>query len=78
MAVNVRVKQVLRKTLLLTDDQLTPGARLVEDLGMTSLDRFELIMAIEDEFGLELTSEEQESIQTVGDLIKRIEVHVAA
>ena len=54
---------MLRKALLLNADQITLDAVLIDDLGLTSRDRFELVMAIEDEFGLEWMGEEQEAIE---------------
>ena len=63
MTVEHRVNEVLRKALLLNADQITLDAVLIDDLGVTSLDWFELVMAIEDEFGLDWTGEEQEAIE---------------
>jgi acyl carrier protein len=60
----------ITKALLLNDGQITPDAHLIHDLGVTSLDRFELVMGIEDEFSIVLTNEEQETIHTVGDVIE--------
>jgi acyl carrier protein len=78
MTVEERVNEVLRKSLLLNDAQIIPGAHLIHDLGVTSLDRFELVIGLEDEFGIELTDEEQETIHTVGDVIERVKLHCAA
>ncbi len=68
---------MLRKALLLTESQIVPNAHLIHDLGVSSLDRFELVMGIEDEFGIELTDEDQESIHTVGDVIERVKLRCA-
>ena len=78
MTVEERVNEVLRKSLLLNDAQIIPGAHLIHDLGVTSLDRFELVIGLEDEFGIELTDAEQESIHTVGDVVERVKLHCAA
>ena len=78
MTVEERVNEVLRKSLMLNDAQIIPGAHLIHDLGVTSLDRFELVIGLEDEFGIELTDAEQESIHTVGDVVERVKRHCAA
>lgn len=78
MTIEERVTAVLRKALLLGDAQIIPDAHLIHDLGVTSLDRFELVMGIEDEFAIELTNEEQELIHTVGDVIERVRLHCAS
>ena len=78
MTVEERVNEVLRKSLLLNDAQIIPGAHLIHDLGVTSLDRFELVIGPENEFGIELTDAEQESIHTVGDVVERVKLHCAA
>ena len=78
MTVEERVNEVLRKSLLLNDAQIIPGAHLIHDLGVTSLDRFELVIGLEDEFGIELTDAEQESIHTFGDVVERVKLHCAA
>jgi acyl carrier protein len=66
------MNKVLRKSLLLDDAQIKPGAHLIRDLGLGSLDRFELVIGLEDEFGIELANEEQESILTVWDVVERV------
>ena len=73
--IEARVRAVLQKSLLVGDDKLTPEANLVEDLGLTSLDRFEVVMGIEEEFGIEMTGEEQEIIKTVNDLVMYVTSH---
>jgi acyl carrier protein len=78
MTLDERVTAVLQKALLLNDGQITPDAHLIHDLGVTSLDRFELVMGIEDEFGVVLTNEEQEAINTVGDVIELVRLHCAS
>jgi acyl carrier protein len=78
MTIEERVTAVLRKALLLNDAQIITDAHLIHDLGVTSLDRFELVMGIEDEFAIELTNEEQESIHTVGDVIERVRLRCAS
>ncbi|HEX9938664.1 MAG TPA: acyl carrier protein, partial [Longimicrobium sp.] len=53
-------------------EKVTPEASFVEDLGADSLDTVELVMAFEEEFGMEIPDEEAEKLQTVGDAINYI------
>jgi acyl carrier protein len=68
-----RVRQVLQKVMVIDGARLTDEARLVEDLEATSLDRIEAIMALEEEFGIEIPQDAAESIRTVGDLVRFVE-----
>ena len=68
-----RVKELLVTQLDLDEDKVTGESCIAEDLGADSLDVVELLMAIEDEFGLEIPDEEIENIKTVDDLVKYIE-----
>ena len=77
MTVEARVSAVLRKALLLNPEQINPAALLVEDLGVSSLDRFELLMGLEEEFGIELPEGDQDQMKSVGDIIAYIEKHSA-
>ena len=54
-------------------DQVTPAAKFIEDLGADSLDTVELVMALEEEFGIEVPDEQAEKLQSVGDVIKYVE-----
>lgn len=76
MDIESRVSAVLKKTLLLDSEQITPGALLVEDLGVSSLDRFELLMGLEEEFAMELPGEDQDKMKSVGDIVSYIENHL--
>jgi len=75
MTVDARVKEVLRKTLALNDDQMNSNTLLADDLEISSLDRIELMMGIEDEFGVELSEQERASIKTIDDLIECVKSH---
>lgn len=77
MDIEARVSEVLKKALLVSQDQITPKALLVEDLGVSSLDRFELLMGLEEEFGIELPEQDQDQMKSVGDIIAYIERHLA-
>ncbi len=68
-----RVKEIVVEQLGVNPDQVTLEASFVEDLGADSLDIVELIMAFEEEFGVEVPDEEAEKLQKVGDVIRYIE-----
>ena len=70
-----RVKDIIVEQLGVKPDQVTPGAKFIEDLGADSLDTVELIMALEEEFGIEVPDEQAEKLATVGDVVKYIEEH---
>ena len=64
---------VLRVILKLDGEKVTDNASFIEDLGADSLDTVELVMAFEEEFGIEIPDDAAESIVTVGDAVKFIE-----
>ena len=68
-----RIKDIIIEQLGVTADQVTPEAKFIEDLGADSLDTVELVMALEEEFGLEIPDDEAEKLQSVGDVIKHVE-----
>jgi acyl carrier protein len=68
-----RVKDIIVEQLGVKPDQVTPEAKFIEDLGADSLDTVELVMALEEEFGIEVPDEQAEKLQSVGDVIKYIE-----
>ncbi len=72
-----KVKAVVVEKLGVEPDKVVPEARFIEDLNADSLDIVELVMGLEDEFGLEISDEEAENIRTVGDAIKFIEEKTA-
>jgi acyl carrier protein len=71
--IDQRVKDIIVEQLGVKADQVTPEAKLIEDLGADSLDAVELIMALEEEFGIEVPDEQAEKLQSVGDIIKYVE-----
>ena len=73
MSVPDKVKSIIVEQLGVKPDQVTPTASFVNDLGADSLDTVELVMALEEEFGIEIPDEEAEKILTVEDAIKYIE-----
>lgn len=68
-----RIKDIIIEQLGVTAEQVTPEAKFIEDLGADSLDNVELVMALEEEFGLEIPDDEAEKLQSVGDVIKHVE-----
>jgi acyl carrier protein len=72
-----RVREIIVNELGVEAEKVTPDASFVEDLGADSLDTVELVMAFEEEFGMEIPDEDAERLQTVGDAIKYIEDHQA-
>jgi acyl carrier protein len=72
MAVADQVKKIIVEQLGVDEDEVTPDASFVDDLGADSLDTVELVMAFEEEFGIEIPDDAAEHIQTVGDAVKFI------
>ncbi len=73
MATFDRVKKVVTEQLQVDPEQVTAEASFVEDLGADSLDVVELVMALEEEFDLEIPDEEAEKLQTVGSAVEYID-----
>ena len=70
--VEERVKEIICEQLGVEEDEVTPNAKFIEDLGADSLDIVELVMAFEEEFDLEIPDEDAEKIVTVGDAVQYI------
>jgi acyl carrier protein len=75
MAVEDRVKEIIVEQLGVDAGQVTERAKFVEDLGADSLDTVELVMALEEEFSIEIPDEDAEKITSVGDAINYIVAH---
>ncbi|MDH3222937.1 MAG: acyl carrier protein [Gemmatimonadota bacterium] len=67
-----KVKEIIINELGVEADKVTPEASFVEDLGADSLDTVELVMAFEEEFGIDIPDEDAEQMRTVGDAVKYI------
>ena len=68
-----KVKDIIVEQLGVNEEQVTPEAKFIEDLGADSLDTVELVMAFEEEFEIDVPDEEAEKLQSVGDVIKYVE-----
>ena len=71
-----RVKKIIVEQLGVEEDEVVPTASFVEDLNADSLDLVELIMSLEEEFGMEISDEEAEKIVSVQDAVDYINEHV--
>ncbi len=72
MAIEEKVKQIVVEQLGVDEDQVTEEAAFMDDLGADSLDTVELVMALEEEFDIEISDEDAEKIQTVQDAVAYI------
>ena len=75
MGADERVKKIITEQLGVDEEDVTPEANFVEDLGADSLDTVELVMAFEEEFGIEIPDEDAEKITRVKEAIEYIEGH---
>ena len=73
MAVQDKITEIIVEQLGVKPEEVIPEASFVDDLGADSLDTVELVMALEEEFGIEIPDEDAEKIQTVGDAIRYID-----
>lgn len=73
MSVADKVKSIIVEQLGVDEDEVTPEASFTDDLGADSLDIVELVMAFEEEFGIEIPDEDAEKISRVQEAIKYIE-----
>lgn len=73
MSVEERVVAIIAEQLGVKADEVVPKASFVDDLGADSLDTVELVMALEEEFGIEIPDEDAEKMTTVGEAVKYIE-----
>jgi len=70
-----RLKKIVIEQLGVDESEVTPEASFVDDLNADSLDLVELIMSLEEEFGMEISDEDAEKIQKVSDAVEYIEEH---
>ena len=68
-----KLKEIVAEKLGVEVEEVTENANFKDDLQADSLDLFEIVMALEEEFGISISNEDVESIQTVGDAVKYIQ-----
>jgi acyl carrier protein len=75
MSVDKKVREIVAEQLGKDVNDITTGASFIDDLGADSLDIVELVMKMEEEFGIEIPDEEAEKIKTVNDVVEYIKAH---
>ncbi len=70
-----KLTEIIKEQLNLDDVEVTESSNFKDDLGADSLDLFELVMSLEEEFGVEIPSEDLEKIATVGDVVNYLKDH---
>ncbi|HEX9814134.1 MAG TPA: acyl carrier protein [Myxococcota bacterium] len=78
MGLEDRVSAIIVEQLGVTKEELAPGASFIDDLGADSLDIVELVMAMEEEFDIEIPDDDAEKIQTIGDVISYVKEKIEA
>lgn len=73
MSVEDKVKDIISEQLGVKKEEIKPESSFIDDLGADSLDTVEVVMALEEEFGIEIPDEDAEKITTVGEAIKYID-----
>jgi len=76
--ISEKVKSVIAEQLGVKPEEVTDNAKFVDDLGADSLDTVELVMALEEEYGVEIPDEDAEKLTTVGEAIKYIDEKIAS
>jgi acyl carrier protein len=75
LSLEAKVKEIIVKQLGVSESEVTPEASFINDLGADSLDTVELVMAFEEEFGIEIPDEEAEKLETVKHAIDYLKNH---
>jgi acyl carrier protein len=73
MSIEPRIKKIIEEQLGVEGDRIKPEASFIDDLGADSLDIVELVMAMEEEFDLEIPDEDAEKLRTVSDVTKYVQ-----
>ncbi len=74
-SIEERLRRIISEQLGVDESQVVPAASFEEDLNADSLDLVELIMSLEEEFGIEISEEDAEKIRTVGDAVEYVREH---
>ncbi|MDD4050479.1 MAG: acyl carrier protein [candidate division Zixibacteria bacterium] len=74
-SIEEKVREIVMDKLNVTKEQVTDAASFVDDLGADSLDQAELVLALEDEFNLQISDKDSENLKTVGSAIAYIKEH---
>lgn len=74
-SIEEKVREIITERLSVTPEKVTAEAKIMEDLGADSLDTVELVMAFEEEFGIDVPDEDSEKLQSVGDVVTYITAH---
>jgi len=74
-SIEERLRRIISEQLGVDESQVTPNASFEEDLNADSLDLVELIMSLDEEFGIEISEEDAEKIKTVGDATEYVKEH---
>ena len=77
-SIEEKVKDIIVEQLGVNPEQVTPQASFIEDLGADSLDIVELVMALEEEFGIDIPDEDADKLKTVGDAMNYLKSHATA
>ena len=75
MNVEEKIRKIIAEQLAVSEEEVKPEASFVDDLGADSLDQVELVMALEEEFSIEISDEDAEKIKTVQDTLKYVAAH---
>jgi len=78
MAAAEKIKSIIAEQLGVKQEEVTETAKFIDDLGADSLDTVELVMALEEEFGIEIPDEDAEKMTNVGEAVKYIEEKTAS
>ena len=73
-----KITQILVEQLGVDESEVTPESNFIDDLGADSLDVFQIVIAIEEQFDIEISDQDAEDIKTVGDAVKYIESKIGA
>ncbi|WP_035293004.1 acyl carrier protein [Clostridium sp. KNHs214] len=71
-----KIKKIIAEQLSIEEDEVQLNSTFTDDLGVDSLEIFEIVMSLEDEFNIEIPNEDIENMKTVGDIVKYVELKI--